>query len=167
MGCPYQEPHHWCYLHRHSRNFHQWWWNFEVSLFCLNVSRLLTLRYSNWKWPAIKGLHDFRGTLCHTAKYDTNTVLDGKRVAVIGVGSSGIQVTANIVNKVSQLYTWIRSPTWITAGFAQGHAGPNGANFKCKKTSYTRSCPKLIYRCRYAGTEKRVCRESGQVSQIL
>ncbi|KAL1969601.1 hypothetical protein VTN77DRAFT_8154 [Rasamsonia byssochlamydoides] len=84
---------------------------------------------NHWKWPDIQGLSDFQGTLCHTARYDENTVLDGKRVAVIGTGSSGIQVIANIASKVSKLYTWIRSPTWITQGFAQKWAGPNGANF--------------------------------------
>jgi hypothetical protein len=41
---------------------------------------------SHWKWPDIKGLHDFTGTICHSARYDPNTVLEGKRVAVIGVG---------------------------------------------------------------------------------
>lgn len=48
------------------------------------------------------------------------------------MGSSGIQLTAEISQHVDHLYTWIRSPTWITAGFAQNHAGPNGANFECK-----------------------------------
>ncbi|KAH0844043.1 hypothetical protein FOPE_08936 [Fonsecaea pedrosoi] len=87
--------------------------------------------HSNWKWPEIQGLHNFEGILCHTANYPVNTTLDNKRVAVIGVGSSGIQVTANIASKVKKLYTWVRSPTWITAGFAQKYAGPNGENFKC------------------------------------
>ncbi len=95
-------------------------------------SRLLTSISSNWKWPEIQGLHDFEGKLCHTANYDTTVRLDQKRVAVIGVGSSGIQLTANIAGQVDHLYTWIRSPTWITAGFAQNHAGPGGANFECK-----------------------------------
>lgn len=89
-------------------------------------------RHSDWKWPDIPGLHSFEGKLCHTASYDTSIDLEGKRVAVIGMGSSGIQVTSEIAGKVSQLYTWIRSPTWITAGFAQNWAGPNGANFECK-----------------------------------
>ncbi|KAL6248698.1 hypothetical protein RBB50_004953 [Rhinocladiella similis] len=80
---------------------------------------------NNWKWPEIEGLHNFEGILCHTANYPVGTVLDNKRVAVIGVGSSGIQVTANIAYKVKKLYTWVRSPTWITAGFAQKYAGPN------------------------------------------
>ncbi|KAH8810649.1 FAD/NAD-P-binding domain-containing protein [Xylogone sp. PMI_703] len=85
---------------------------------------------NNWKWPAIEGIHDFQGTLCHTANYPADTILDGKRVAVVGVGSSGIQVTANIASKVRKLYTWVRSPTWITSGFAQKYAGLNGENFK-------------------------------------
>ncbi|KAK2762350.1 hypothetical protein FQN54_001360 [Arachnomyces sp. PD_36] len=84
---------------------------------------------NKWKWPVIEGLHDFKGILCHTARYDPQTELEGRRVAVIGTGSSGIQVTATIASQVSKLYTWIRSPTWVTAGFAQSHAGPNGENF--------------------------------------
>ena len=28
--------------------------------------------------------------------------------------------------------TFIRTPTWITAGFAQSKAGPGGSNFLCK-----------------------------------
>ncbi|OQV05521.1 hypothetical protein CLAIMM_10248 [Cladophialophora immunda] len=85
---------------------------------------------NSWKWPDIEGVHDFEGILCHTANYPVDTVLDEKRVAVIGVGSSGIQVTAKIASKVKKLYTWVRSPTWITAGFAQKYAGPNGENFR-------------------------------------
>lgn len=81
--------------------------------------------------PDIEGLNSFQGTVCHTARYDTSLDLKGKRVAVIGMGSSGIQVTAAIADQVQQLYTWVRSSTWITAGFAQNWAGPNGENFQC------------------------------------
>ncbi|VUC32182.1 unnamed protein product [Clonostachys rosea] len=66
-----------------------------------------------WKWPDIEG-------------YD----IKGKRVAVIGSGSSGVQTVATLYDEVSKLYTWVRSPTWITAGFAQKYAGKNGANFE-------------------------------------
>ncbi len=86
---------------------------------------------SAWVWPKIEGLFDFKGTLCHTAAYDKSIDLDGKRVAVLGIGSSGVQTIPNILNKVSKLYTWIRNPTWITAGFGQKYAGENGANFTC------------------------------------
>jgi cation diffusion facilitator CzcD-associated flavoprotein CzcO len=58
--------------------------------------------------------------------------LKGKRVAVIGSGSSGVQTVASVYNDVSKLYHWVRTPTWITAGFGQKFAGPDGENFSCK-----------------------------------
>lgn len=65
-------------------------------------------------------------------------------MAVIGIGSSGIQVTSNIADKVSKLYTWIRAPTWITAGFAQEHAGPNGENIRCESFNHLWRLNELI-----------------------
>lgn len=94
---------------------------------------------SNWKWPDIKGLHSFQGTLVHSAAYDASLDLSGKRVAVVGIGSSGIQIVSKIASQVKQLYVWVRSPTWITAGFAQKFAGPNGANFHCRFLTRFRS----------------------------
>ncbi|GJN66196.1 hypothetical protein PLICBS_000212 [Purpureocillium lilacinum] len=82
-----------------------------------------------WKWPDIPGLHSFSGRLFHTAQYEEGFDLKGKRVAVIGSGSSGVQTVASVYEDVSKLYTWVRSPTWITAGFAQKFAGKHGANF--------------------------------------
>lgn len=83
---------------------------------------------NHWKWPEIDGLHSFKGLLCHTAAYPEGTDLTVKRVAVIGMGSSGVQVIATIASQVSKLYAWVRSPTWITAGFAQKYAGGRGQN---------------------------------------
>ncbi|KAJ3969799.1 FAD/NAD-P-binding domain-containing protein [Lentinula raphanica] len=85
---------------------------------------------NDWKWPDIEGLHDFRGTLCHTARWPKDFDYRDGRVAVIGSGSSGIQVLATIQPDVKQLYHWIRSPTWITPGFAQQFAAPGGKNFQ-------------------------------------
>lgn len=52
----------------------------------------LNFRHSNWKWPEIEGLHDFRGKLLHSARWDSDWDYTGKNVAVIGAGSSGIQI---------------------------------------------------------------------------
>lgn len=46
----------------------------------------------NDKGPNIQGLHDHSGTLLHSAHWDESAIYKGKRVAVIGTGSSGIQV---------------------------------------------------------------------------
>lgn len=94
--------------------------------FLVNASGLL----NNWKWPDIKGLHSFQGTLLHSAAYDQSTILDDKKVAVLGAGSSGVQIVANIQPLVKHLYTWVRSPIWLSAGFASKFAGPDGRNFE-------------------------------------
>lgn len=51
----------------------------------------LTIK-SKWKWPDIAGLNKFQGDLVHSANWDENFVYKEKRVAVIGNGSSGVQI---------------------------------------------------------------------------
>ena len=100
----------------------------DAAEFFINAGGVL----NSWKMPEIPGLHDFKGKLMHSANYEEGYDLAGKRVAVIGAGSSGVQIVANIQKKVDKLYHWVRSPIWITAGFAQTWAGKDGANFACK-----------------------------------
>ncbi|OJD31367.1 fad nad-p-binding domain-containing protein [Diplodia corticola] len=97
----------------------------DVAEFFINAGGVL----HKWKWPDIPGLHDFKGKLMHSASYEEGYDLSGKKVAVIGSGSSGVQIVAAITPKVKQLYHWVRNPIWITAVFAQTWAGPDGANF--------------------------------------
>ena len=85
---------------------------------------------NNWKWPDIKGLDTFGGTLLHSAHWNDSWNEKGQRVAVIGNGSSAIQIVPKIQAESKELKVFIRSPTWITPGFASQHAGPGGTNFK-------------------------------------
>lgn len=71
---------------------------------------------NNFKWPQIPGLETYKNKLMHSAQYEEGYPLDGKKVAVLGAGSSGVQIVANIQKKVDTLYHWIRNPIWITAG---------------------------------------------------
>jgi cation diffusion facilitator CzcD-associated flavoprotein CzcO len=87
---------------------------------------------NNYKWPEITGLQSFKGKLMHSAAYEEGYDLKGKRVAVIGAGSSGVQCVAKIQKEVDKLYHWVRSPIWITASFGQRWASHNGNNFACK-----------------------------------
>jgi hypothetical protein len=59
-------------------------------------------------------------------------VVEGKRVAVVGGGSSAVQIIPSIQPQVEKLYAYLRSPVWITAGFGAKHAAPGGVNFDCK-----------------------------------
>lgn len=71
--------------------------------------------FNHWRWPNTPGRKIYQGTLVHSADYDPTLNLRGKRVAVIGNGSSGIQVTAAAQKLASQLSVFIRHPTYITA----------------------------------------------------
>jgi len=99
-------------------------WDQECDVF-LNGTGFLNA----WRWPAIEGLAEFKGKMFHTARFEEGCDLRGKRVAVIGSGSSGVQTVASVYKDVEKLYTWVRSRTWITAGFGQKFAGPGGSNF--------------------------------------
>ncbi|KAK3676970.1 hypothetical protein LTR78_003175 [Recurvomyces mirabilis] len=85
---------------------------------------------NNFKWPDIPGLQTFKGKLMHSAAYEEGYPIEGKRVAVIGAGSSGVQIVAKLTKTTSHMYHWVRSPIWITAGFAQTWAGNEGSNFE-------------------------------------
>lgn len=69
---------------------------------------------NDWKWPKIPGLNDFKGTLLHSANWDTNVDYEGKDVAVIGTGSSAIQIVPQVQKKANHLTAFMRSVTWIS-----------------------------------------------------
>ncbi|KAB8201337.1 putative flavin-binding monooxygenase [Aspergillus parasiticus] len=69
---------------------------------------------NQWKWPDIEGLHTFKGKLLHTARWDPEYNYKGKKIAVLGNGSSGIQVIPSLQPKAAKLVNYIRHATWIT-----------------------------------------------------
>lgn len=46
--------------------------------------------------PDFKGLKSFKGDLLHSARWDDKVDYKNKKVAIIGIGSSGIQITPRI-----------------------------------------------------------------------
>jgi cation diffusion facilitator CzcD-associated flavoprotein CzcO len=84
--------------------------------------------FNDWKWLKIKNCTSYKGELIHSAIWPKETNLTGKTVALIGNGSTGVQILPAILDKVKKVRVYIRSKTWITAGFAQKFAGPNGSN---------------------------------------
>lgn len=64
--------------------------------------------------PDIDGVHDFDGTVIHTAKWDDTAELTGKRVAVIGTGATAVQLIPRIAKQASALTVYQRTPIWVT-----------------------------------------------------
>ena len=64
------------------------------------------------KPPDIPGVESFAGTTLHTARWDHDLDLRGKRVAIIGTGASAVQVIPTIAPEVEQLVVFQRTPIW-------------------------------------------------------
>jgi cation diffusion facilitator CzcD-associated flavoprotein CzcO len=65
------------------------------------------------RMPAIAGMEDFRGELFHSARWDHDADLAGKRVAVIGTGASAIQIVPELAGTVGHLDVYQRTAPWV------------------------------------------------------
>ncbi|WP_069164781.1 flavin-containing monooxygenase [Nocardia altamirensis] len=63
--------------------------------------------------PDFRGIADFTGATFHSAEWDHQVELTGKRVAVIGTGASAVQFVPEIVGDVAQLLVFQRTPPWV------------------------------------------------------
>ncbi|KAK8052687.1 hypothetical protein PG996_011988 [Apiospora saccharicola] len=90
----------------------EWAEEFDI---LINASGLL----SSPKWPDIPGLDGFGGLKLHSAAWPSLPVdLGGKRVGLIGNGSSGQQLLEALQPIAGQLTVFIRQPTWVLGPFA-------------------------------------------------
>jgi cation diffusion facilitator CzcD-associated flavoprotein CzcO len=72
--------------------------------------------------PRIEGTEDFEGHIFHSAEWDHDYELEGRRVAVIGTGASTIQFAPEIAKRVGQLDIYQRSAPWILPKADRGYA---------------------------------------------
>ncbi|QWF82611.1 flavin-containing monooxygenase [Amycolatopsis sp. CA-230715] len=80
------------------------------------VSRFLTLGVGALHLPQIPrlpGIEKFEGAAFHSAQWDHDVDLRGKRVAVVGTGASAIQFVPRIAKDVERLHLFQRTPPWI------------------------------------------------------
>ncbi|SDZ40364.1 Predicted flavoprotein CzcO associated with the cation diffusion facilitator CzcD [Amycolatopsis xylanica] len=63
--------------------------------------------------PQLPGIERFQGHSFHSATWDHEYDLHGKRVAVVGTGASAIQFVPEIVGEVSELHLYQRTPPWV------------------------------------------------------
>lgn len=61
-------------------------------------------------WP---GIDSFAGPKFHTSQWEDQHDLRGKTVALVGTGSTGIQVTPHLAETADHLYIYQREPGWI------------------------------------------------------
>jgi cyclohexanone monooxygenase len=63
--------------------------------------------------PDIKGIDSFAGETFHSARWNHDVSLEGKRVAVIGTGASAVQLVPEVQKLAAQVDVYQRTPNWI------------------------------------------------------
>lgn len=80
--------------------------------------------------PDIEGIAGFEGEIFHSARWNHDADLTGKRVAVIGTGASAIQIVPAIADKVAQLDVYQRTAPWILPRFDREYTAPERFAFR-------------------------------------
>ncbi|MFI1939478.1 flavin-containing monooxygenase [Streptomyces purpureus] len=90
-------------------------WEIETSKgsFSADVVVSATGPLSDPKIPDVPGLDGFPGKVFHSARWDHDYDLTGKRVAMIGTGASAIQIVPAIQPTVGRLTLFQRTPPWV------------------------------------------------------
>ncbi|MFE6223444.1 MULTISPECIES: NAD(P)/FAD-dependent oxidoreductase [unclassified Streptomyces] len=79
---------------------------------------------SDPKIPDVPGLDGFTGKVFHSARWDHDYDLRGKRVAMIGTGASAIQIVPAIQPEVGKLTLFQRTPPWVMPRMDRAISGP-------------------------------------------
>lgn len=90
--------------------------------------------------PDIKGLDSFEGEMFHTARWNHDIDFSGKRVGVIGTGSTAAQFIPELVNSGAEVSVFQRTPQWLLSMGAQTYSE--------KDKEKMRSRPGIIKRIR-------------------
>ena len=68
------------------------------------------------RMPDIEGIDRFNGPCFHSARWPDGLETHGRRVGIIGSGSTGVQLTTALAGKASRLVHFQRTPQWIIQG---------------------------------------------------
>jgi 4-hydroxyacetophenone monooxygenase len=78
--------------------------------------------FANPRFPQFEGIETFDGEILHPARWPSGFDATGKRVAVIGNGSTGVQLLAPIAADAEQVFVFQRTPQWISPRDKYGKA---------------------------------------------
>jgi cation diffusion facilitator CzcD-associated flavoprotein CzcO len=90
-------------------------WNVETTRarFTADVLISATGALADPAIPELPGIDDFAGRVFHSARWEHDHDLRGRRVAVVGTGASAIQFVPEIQPQVDHLDVFQRTPPWV------------------------------------------------------
>lgn len=85
---------------------------------------------------AIPGIESFEGPAFHSTAWRHDIDLKGKRVGLVGNGSSGAQLMPQLVEEVGELYVFQRTPQWIMRADGYFASVPEQTKWLCENFPY-------------------------------
>lgn len=82
------------------------------------------------RMPEIDGLASFAGAAFHSARWDHAAPLDGRRVGVVGTGSSAVQIVSALVDRVGRLEMFQRTAQWVAPQENPAYSAREQASFR-------------------------------------
>ena len=74
-------------------------------------------------FPDFKGMENFKGKIIHSAQWDHDYDMAGKKVVSIGTGASAIQYVPHVAKEAGQLTVVQRTPPWIIPRDERAYSG--------------------------------------------
>ncbi|MGL4306857.1 MAG: flavin-containing monooxygenase [Mycobacteriaceae bacterium] len=104
-----------CALENARWNAEKQYWEVKTAKGELTATALVaaTGALSTPKLPDVPGIESFQGRMFHSARWDHNCQLQGKKIAVVGTGASAIQFVPEIVDQAEHLTVFQRTPGWV------------------------------------------------------
>ena len=90
-------------------------WTVKTSQGTLSCRILITCpgHLADEHLPEIEGLRDFAGDIFHSARWNHEAALEGKRIGVVGSGASAIQIVPEVADLAGELVVFQRSAPYV------------------------------------------------------
>ncbi len=70
--------------------------------------------FANPNFPTFEGMETFAGPVLHPSRWPADVDVKGKRVGIVGNGSTGVQLLAPIAAEAEEVFVFQRTPQWIS-----------------------------------------------------
>src|ERR1700712_2865883 len=119
------------------------------------------------KVPDLPGLDSFQGDWFHSARWDHSVDLDGKRIGVVGTGSTGVQIVSALCQRAARLVHFQRSPQWIMPSVNPSYSEEERAAFRADPSliDAVRNSPEALAR-RARFTTAIIDKDSPELAEI-
>lgn len=116
--------------------------------------------------PDIPGLDRFEGAAFHSARWDHTVPLDGRRVGVVGTGSTAVQIVSALVDRVGTFTLFQRSAQWVMQGDNKRYSDADRARYAADPDALEASIERMKRTIRDGISSAVIDASSPQLAQI-